>query len=458
MDIKKNKILYDHKPSQMIFRNLTIIAVFFVLWYAKIEILVKVLIFPNVFWRDVVTFENMTDSTTQIVESKFYIRKSNFNSSYQLLCPKNASGAQEFYGSALTREFYRYIHIQNVYCTPDKMLATQSNLIQLYNIRLFVHNQKETKCGYDHIIYLYSSWGNVFGHFMHDCLSTILKIPKKLLDKSMIMISFDFKTAMQYLPYFNISRKKVIADKRFWYFAKNLYLFYPYEDCFGYMSYTYPKVIELLRKKTGVNSIRGTRYVFINRPPRAWRHVSNMIEFYNLTKQHFPKYPWELLENPSYKNLKNISKEFASFKYVVAPSGSNCVNMLYMNRNYTTGICLIHSKVADYPIYSNVLDSQIWAIGFCNYWGQFEKGTNNCDILFGLYCIKKLLYALTFGKWPKFSYEYMTEAFNFEFLYNLAENNILESRLISINNSKYFYPLNMKIAYGFENAKPIYIN
>ena len=419
------------------------------------------LIFPGVKWSNEITLEDLSSSTTQILETKFYIEKTNYTTSYHLLCPKNTSGIQIFYGSTLTREFYRYIHLQNIYCTPQKMLATHQSLIKLYNMTTntitFVTQQKETKCGYEHIIYLYSAWGDVFGHFMHDCLSTILKIPKELLDKSMIMISFDYNAAIQYLHYFNISKKQVLANKNYWYFAKNLYLFHPYEEGYGYIGHTYSKVIELLRIKTGANSIKGTRFVFINRPPKTWRHITNLLEFYSVTKIYLPKYPWELIENPSYKNLKNISKEFASFKFVVAPSGSNCVNMLYMNRNFTTGMCLIHADAADYPIYANALVSQIWVIGFCNYWGQWDNCDRYCDIQFGIFCINKILYALSYGSWPSDTYKYMFEAFDFPLLYKHAKENVFTSTLITYENSSLNYPINFEIAFGFQRPTPLYI-
>ena len=387
---------------------------------------------------------------TKIIETKYYIEWTNINSSYHILCPKNATSAQKLFSNILAREYSLYLHIQNAYCTPSKGIAIPNYILKIYKKPTFIKPSNiQIEHGYENIIFLYSSWGNVFGHFIHDSLSTLLKFPKKLIEQSMIMVSFPLNICSQYFEIFNIPKDKILCQNGKWYYAHNLYLQYPFESCFGYMSITFPKLVKILREKMGVNTIKAYRYIFSNRPPGASRHVDNFIEFYNITLKQFPEYEWEIDKGIDYLNLKEIAKTFATFKLLVAPSGSNTVNMLYMNRNYTTGICLIHSISADYPIFTNSLMAQIWVNGFCNYWAQHHRGYHKCNIFYGITCIKRMLYALKFNCWPNSAYDDMREAFDFPIIHNLAKENYSISRIITIKNGTYTYPVTNEIAYKF---------
>ena len=146
-----------------------------------------------------------------------------------------------------------------------------------------------------------------------------------------------------------------------------------------------------------------------------------------------------------------ISKTFATFKLLVAPSGSNTVNMLYMNRNFTTGLCLIYSYAADFAILANALLAEIWTNGFCNYWDQFDADSiHNCDVYYGITCIRRLLYALSFHKWPDSTYDDMKEAFDFPTIYNMTRENYSISRNIEIDeDGNYIYPISKDAGYDF---------
>ena len=405
--------------------------------------------FTGVYWKEVISIEDLKNNSEHFVKSEFFMEITNFTTSSYLLCPKNTSGAEPFYVSTLAREYSRFLHLKDVFCTPAKALAINDKLVKLYDMFSFVKRQKPTKTCYDSIIFLYSSYGNVFGHFLHDSMATLLKMPQDLINKSMIMLSFPYNIAAQYFDLFGIDKKKIIENKKYWYHAKDLYLFYPCEDVYGYIGCSFTKVVDLLREKTGVNSIIGYRYIFVNRPKGTFRHVTNLKELYFITLKILPEINWEIDEDPNYLNLLYIAKEFASYKMMVAPSGSNTVNMLYMNRNYSCGICLIHAKTADYPIYANSLMAQIWAIGFCNNWTQFDIGIHYCDIPYGLTCIKRLVYALKYHRWPESCYNDMFEAFDFQTIYNITLSNLRLSRLISVENGTFTYPLNKQTGFGF---------
>ena len=142
---------------------------------------------------------------------------------------------------------------------------------------------------YENILFLYSKHGITFGHFMHDSIAGIILVPQEIIDKSMILIAFQNRTVSEEtFDLLNISKDKIIPTKNpSWYFAKNMYVKYPTEPHNAYNIYSYPKLIEKLREGTQVNSIIGTRYLFLNRKPGIRRHISNMNEFYEETKKYF---------------------------------------------------------------------------------------------------------------------------------------------------------------------------
>ena len=123
-----------------------------------------------------------------------------------------------------------------------------------------------------------------------------------------------------------------------------------------------------------------------------------------------------------------------------------------MNRNSSAGICLIHAKTADFAIYANVIMSELWTIGFCNYWEQFKrKSYNLCDINYGLTSIGRILFAFKYNKWPDSTFEDMKEAWDFPTIYNLTRQNYSISRYIKIENFTYTYPETLEGNYGTQS-------
>ena len=79
---------------------------------------------------------------TKIVESKYFIEWANYTNSYHILCPNNATEAMYFFPSVLAREYSRFVHIENAYCTPGRGIAAPRYMIHLYNIRRWVNIKK----------------------------------------------------------------------------------------------------------------------------------------------------------------------------------------------------------------------------------------------------------------------------------------------------------------------------
>ena len=204
--------------------------------------------------------------------------------------------------------------------------------------------------------------------------------------------------------------------------------------------YSFQKVVNKLRKYFKVNRTFAKRYVFINRLPENSRYISNFNEFYEETKRKIHSVKWEI-DLLNYSCLTTIAKNIASIKLWVTPSGSHTIYMMFMNRNYTTGICLIQSEWIDLPNYISAVNFQICAIGFCHKWKHHKHYPQICNIYNGIYCIQALLYILINNKWPKNIENNFMQAFNFSEIYKITKENISLLRYFTFQNHAIGYPI-----------------
>ena len=114
---------------------------------------------------------------------------------------------------------------------------------------------------------------------------------------------------------------------------------------------------------------------------------------------------------------------------------------MYMNKNYSTAICLIFGNRVDNVILTYFLVMEQWGNGFSNYCGHQQHETEkNCDIPYGLTCVRRLLYALKYKKWPNSTFNDMKEAFDLKTINKLVRNNNGLSTLIGYQNETFSYP------------------
>ena len=393
------------------------------------------LIYPPVFWNGTLPI-----SQWNIVSTKEYMIWSNLNSSYHQLIPLNGTGSVSLYGSGIAREYCRFIHVKDIYCSSRAALASPDKQVRLYPDSLKLTRQLNTSIAYDHVIYLYSEWGFVFAHFVHDSLAALMGIPEDIVEKSVIMASFDINVTVQYFELLGFPREKIIVDFDNWYYAKNLYVYYSEEPHNGYNMISFPKVANILRDKLNVNEIKGSRYVIMNRPNGSARYIKNINYLFKQTKKLYPKVKWEL-EELNYSVLSVIARKTATYKMWVTPSGSNTIYMIFMNRKYQTGICILQSKRIDFPNYVSAINCEIWMNGVSHNFLHHSKMPHNCNVPYTLTCIGRLLHALEKGEWPREAYNDSMEAFNFTDLYSFMKKHPKQVRGYVFMKDHYSYPL-----------------
>ena len=107
---------------------------------------------------------------------------------------------------------------------------------------------------------------------------------------------------------------------------------------------------------------------------------------------------------------------------LVAPSGSNIIYSIFMNGNYTTGVCLIQSLHVDYANNMGALICEIWMIGFVNTFSHWDTShEHNCTISYGITCIRRMLHALEYGSWGYNYQKDMAEVFDFPGIFKLVK-------------------------------------
>ena len=335
-----------------------------------------------------------------------YIYFPSYNSSYSQLIDKNATKSGFFYYSAVAREYGRFIHLKQVYCTSEKAISKDGIVYKF--LTMIYTKQLPTACAYDHIVFLYSPWGNIFAHWLQDCLPVLFLVPQEILNKSKIMVSF--KNYRPWFDLFNISDSQVIYDLDHFYFAENLYFYNSVDSINGLCIHSFNKLVSFLKDKFELNKIKATRYVFSNKEKNEMRSIANLNEFYEKAQEVFPQYKWDW-DKWDHNDLKGLAQTVASIKILVSPSGSKLYNSIYMNFNYTTGICIINSNKIDSPNYAMGLSLGIWQIGYTHKYEHYAKWWN-CSIPYGLICLKRLLYVVDHGKWPNDTFDQMKEVFN----------------------------------------------
>ena len=385
-------------------------------------------------WTSII-FINQSNS---IVSLKNIIHWSQLNSSYMFLTPINCSESFS-YVSNFIREYATYVHLKNVFCTSRRAIATKNAQIRLYPQSPQLKSQLPTAGILESVVFIYSEFAIGFGHCFTDAFPALVCIPQEIIEKSKIMICLEPKYSQPYLDVLGIPKSKIIYDMKSWYFANNLYLYYAKEARSSLNVYSFPKLVDVLRNKLGVENITGTRYVFTNKPKGVHRHIHNINQFIDLIKLEHPQFPWEYADfSPS--NLTRLSHEIASYKLWCAPSGSMMHNIVYMNRNKKCGVCLISSRRIDYANYGVASQMNLWLNAISSTARIDDKRGFSVDLYYGSTCIRRLLYAMKNGKWPDDTFQDMKGLVDYPYVKKLLEQNV-ESRIwVSIApNHSYLY-------------------
>lgn len=369
---------------------------------------------------DAVPIRRYTLNDVKPVETKIIIVYGNRSKPCRQLLNSDARKETEllYFPSSLVREYRRIYHFKDIYASTRYSLATKDGIVDLWpELTYLPYLDKPTTGPYGEVVYLATLWPNVFGHLIHDVLSSIVTFPMELINRSYLLTPFNLNISKQYLEILGFPTNKVIQHNGSWVFCQNLYCQVPLEPVNALSIQGITNVSKKIHEKLKLDLIEPTRYVFSNREEGKQRHIHNLIEFFEATKEKYFNYPWELA-NVNSTNVTVNAKQMASIKFWVVPSGSNVFNIVFMNKN--AGVLLIMSEYADYPNFGAAYALDLLMIGFTNDFKHWHTNGGDCDIAIGLRTISKLLSLM---KTNEIKYDYNWKlAFDINHLWELVED------------------------------------
>jgi hypothetical protein len=359
----------------------------------------------------------------------FITYQKDFNDKQQLHIFENEIGSPViFYSSSVAREFDRLVHLKNVYVSSWKMVATRDAMIKVWeNTEEVVSRSLETGTSYESVVYLYSPWGEVFGHFLHDSLTALIQIPKEIVDKSVIVMQYYPPYCYNYLDFLGYPRNKFVFHYNEYVFAENLYMYVPVESRSGQNVVGIQKLRDILTKKLNLDKIHPNRYVLSNRPKKGYRYIQNFDELVGYIRTNFTNIEWEVLSIP-FSKIDVCGRIMRSIKIWFSPCGSNINNVIFMAKG--SGVCIAMSQYIDMPNYGQCITCGIWAVGFNNFNMIHHKlNGGNCSSTLLIKSIDCLLYAMKYGQFQAYNNSF--HPFNISKTKRKLENNPSQIFIVS---------------------------
>ena len=298
--------------------------------------------------------------------------------------------------------FASYMHIKNVIATYSGTFITEDysyifleKCKKLFWIR--DHPNGNLVGAYDQVISLGNTRIFQFSHFFYDVLAPLSLFPIEVLQKSKILL---YKGCKKYLFLLNIfdfnPENAILLEPQEWIHCKNLY--YPY-DPLPHVSHYGQLMFALsnkLKKYFNLDSIEPTKYMITNRSPNRRRHINNLFEVTEKIQEIFPQCKFEKIDDN--ETIEGSAKIWSAAKLVFAPTGSNCIKLLFMKKNTVLVVAL--AEFIDNCISLSAFSNQIFTLYFrvlSMYHDEYY--TANCDIdklipVFqtALYCVKHSKY------------------------------------------------------------------
>ena len=138
-----------------------------------------------------------------------------------------------------------------------------------------------------------------------------------------------------------------------------------YEFGHGYTIGGIPKLRELIRQRVNISAVKPEVFAIVNRPigkGRCFENIEELRDGLNNNTRIDEGKKWEIIDGmPGNKNLTQLAFLWATFKILVAPSGSMIYNNVFMHEG--TGMCLLFTGIIDYPNIHLSIASNIFMIG-----------------------------------------------------------------------------------------------
>ena len=146
-----------------------------------------------------------------------------------------------------------------------------------------------------------------------------------------------------------------------------------------------------------LSAISPTRYCFSNR--KKTRYIANLNSIINATRVKFPNITWEYSPD-NYSVLVNMAKEFASYRLIYMPTGSNAIKTCFMH-NYTVMVTACASQL-DLSILLYAASTSVFLLQYPDNISHFSLDPVILSVPDAIKNIERGLYCLKHKKWPPY--------------------------------------------------------
>ncbi|EAY10490.1 hypothetical protein TVAG_484010 [Trichomonas vaginalis G3] len=255
---------------------------------------------------------------------------------------------------------------------------------------------------YDRVISLSNRFGLMFGHWMKDALSPLIMLPQEVFDNAYLVISGHPTWCLDSLKLlgFNTSHTIILPKFSDYIFAKELHTFVGNRSFLCHLGQSLINLSNLFKQKANLEEKPPYRYVFLNRPAKGNRHISNFKEIVNTAKETFPEINWEVWPD-KFNTMLQAIRSWNQVKFIFTPTGSNLDNAIFMQPK--SAVCTPFADWYDYPVVSICQIFELYHIVFyANGWDHFGDCTAQLDVNKCMNMIARGLYVLSHHNWPRF--------------------------------------------------------
>lgn len=244
----------------------------------------------------------------------------------------------------LSREVSEFFQLKDVFIETVVFGLSTGDYWRVITSRI-LENPIPTKMAFEHVVF--SSYGcSGFGHFYHDHLSALLKIPQWVWDLNpVIVFRFNQSFVRNAFKIFGFDKYKVVMpSKNYFIYAMNAYTARTPESYQGYGTATYKYLRKRLREYYNTTNIKPEKYYYMNKEKGWHRHFKNLDEAIGVLSNE-TNTTWTFIP-PKYNDMKTFAATFATIKALISSSGAIAFNMLYMNEG--VGMLLLMANHLDW--------------------------------------------------------------------------------------------------------------
>ena len=388
--------------------------------------------------------EKVTEMNFTVIQSQTFFSKTSKVSSPLAYLPSYPNTPIKCPIASMLREKSFIYYIQNVYVSykPVRIITNDNKYYELLWTTQIKERFKVTKavCGYKYLVFPASRWPDNYGHWLNEGLSALIYLPQSILDLNpVILTGFNKQIAKEHLKIFNIQYLDIINTKSNFVFGEHVFIVKGYEDCQAFGLRTFPLIRKRFWEYFNLTDTIPTNYNFINKKPSSKRYFTNMDEMIKLARSE-TGLDWRLVQ-PNITDINQTARLYCLSKVIVLPCGAIAFNCIFMKEG--TGMVQLNSNRIDFPSIRPTYLLNIWEANVIhNNIKHYQNKGGSGDPVSVVKCIKLVLYAVTYQRWPShdlfilYDFELITKTYRSNISHPFSFIDLMPELLAKYNFSK----------------------